>query len=138
MEGQLGYTRLTVEGRKDLGGVKAIIKVGSELLDTILEKLKTAVASKADASALEGKADVSAVAAKLDISCVAPEYSEHATYDTGIVVIHEGKIYERTTAVETSEPFDAENWTEKYLIDIINGEAQTIGPEVLPQAEGEE
>lgn len=47
---------------------------------------------------------------------IAPAFSESSTYALGDYVMHEGKLYECTTAVTVAGPWVAANWTESKVM----------------------
>ena len=50
---------------------------------------------------------------------VAPEYDSTATYSVGALVIHEGLLYQCSTAVTVAEEWDAAKWTQTTLAAVI-------------------
>ena len=48
---------------------------------------------------------------------VADEFSSSSTYAVGDYVMHDGKLYECSTAVSTAGEWDSDDWTEKQIAD---------------------
>ena len=52
------------------------------------------------------------------VNNLAPEYDATATYAVGVVVMHDGRLYQCTTAIETAEVWDATHWTQVKVDDV--------------------
>ena len=115
----LGYARLTIPGRPELGNQPVVIQIGGELLEDIIEAIKNTVATKANASDLDNKANNSTVALKANLSVIAPTYSTTSTYSEGDVVNRSSKIYVCNTDIETAGAFDESKWTETTVAALI-------------------
>lgn len=115
----IGYARLTVPGRPELGNVPVVIQIGGDLLDDIIEKIKNDISEKADSSALNNKANVSTVAQKADLTVIAPAHSSTSTYSEGDVVSRNGKLYIANQDIDTAESFNASHWDETTVIGLI-------------------
>ena len=50
---------------------------------------------------------------------LAPEYSASSTYAVGDLVLHEGQLYECSTAISTAEEWTAAHWTSKTVADEV-------------------
>lgn len=51
---------------------------------------------------------------------LAPAYSASSTYAVGDIVLHEGQLYECSTAINTAEEWTAAHWTAKTVADEVS------------------
>lgn len=75
---------------------------------------------------------------------LAPAYSASSTYAVGDLVLHEGQLYECSTAISTAEEWTAAHWTAKTVADevsslkggiteITTGTSEDIGKALSPK-----
>ena len=86
------------------------------------EDLQAQIDAIKDGTDIDSFGDVeTALETKTDTTVIAPEFdAEAGTYAIGDLVMHEGKLYEFTTAHETAGAWNAEEVTEKTVSDEIN------------------
>lgn len=90
------------------------------LADTSLQPVTTATADNIVTFTSTGGIQDSGVAIS-DVTqgleeVIAPAFSESSTYALGDYVMHDGKLYECTTAVTVAGPWVASNWTESKVM----------------------
>lgn len=90
------------------------------LADTSLQPVTTATANNIVTFDANGGIQDSGVAIS-DVTqgledVIAPAFSESSTYALGDYVMHDGKLYECTTAVTVAGPWVASNWTESKVM----------------------
>jgi hypothetical protein len=90
------------------------------LADTSLQPVATATADNIVTFTSTGGIQDSGVAIS-DVTqgledVIAPAFSESSTYALGDYVMHDGKLYECTTAVTVAGPWVASNWTESKVM----------------------
>lgn len=66
------------------------------------------------------------------INNLAPEYDATATYAVGDVVMHDGALYQCTTAIATAEAWDATHWAQ-VKVDDVYANAAKIAAGNVPQ-----
>ena len=97
------------EGNKKMSVAEAIKNAGSEITPeekTWIDSIPTLTTSNAG---------------KTDQTVIAPEFdAEAGTYAIGVLVMHEGKLYEFTSAHETPGDWDETEVTEKTVSDEID------------------
>ena len=52
---------------------------------------------------------------------IAKKYDKTSTYSVGDIVVYGNNMYKCTTAIETAEEFNVENWEQCYITDFVGG-----------------
>ena len=86
------------------------------------EELQAQIDAMKNSATIDSFGDVeTALATKTDNDVIAPEFdAEAGVYSVGDLVMHEGKLYEFTTAHETAGVWNPEEVTEKTVADEVD------------------
>ena len=86
------------------------------------EELQAQIDAIKDSATIDSFGDVeTALATKTDNDVIAPEFdAEAGVYSVGDLVMHEGKLYEFTTAHDTAGVWNPEEVTEKTVADEVD------------------